>query len=308
MGHSRPLPVWDRRTKKLTEEWLEDSKSTYETQPDRSVNQWFESHPLYDWGLATYYDTRLSVRAIEPFIRKHKIDMRDFEPVIYHSYADFFERRFLPGARTFPKEPREMGAFAEARYFGWDKLDERQRLPVKGHSLSPVELLGDARRAQPFEGGPVLLARLSPVDYHHVHYFDEGDTLFSDRLGGRLWTVNWRALLNKPEILFKNERQINILETRHFGRVAFIEVGALQVGRIVQIHRLDVPFQRAAEKSLFRFGGSAIVVFGQPGAWRPTDDILENTANNVETLVRLGDTIATATASEHAISKRAPGG
>jgi len=30
---------------------------------------------------------------------------------------------------------------------------------------------------------------------------------------GRLWTVNWHALLNKPDILFRNERHINILDT-----------------------------------------------------------------------------------------------
>ena len=39
----------------------------------------------------------------------------------------------------------------------------------------------------------------------------------------------------------------------------------MSVGRIVQVHPLDVPFQRGEEKSVFRFGGSAIVVFGEPG-------------------------------------------
>jgi len=42
----------------------------------------------------------------------------------------------------------------------------------------------------------------------------------------------------------------------------------------------------------FRFGGSAIAVFGQPGAWRPEDDLLVNTRNRIETLVHLGDEIA----------------
>ena len=47
----------------------------------------------------------------------------------------------------------------------------------------------------------------------------------------------------------------------------------MSVGRIVQVHPLDVPFQRGEEKSVFRFGGSAIVVFGEPGAWRPYDRV-----------------------------------
>jgi phosphatidylserine decarboxylase len=43
---------------------------------------------------------------------------------------------------------------------------------------------------------------------------------------------------------------------------------------------------------VFRFGGSAIVVFSEAGAWRPADDILQNTSESVETLVRLGEEIA----------------
>jgi len=69
-----------------------------------------------------------------------------------------------------------------------------------------------------------------------------------------------------------------------------VEEGAT-VGRIVQIHPLTMPFHRGDEKSVFKFGGSAIVVFGEPSKWRPAEDILQHTQDCVETLVRLGDTI-----------------
>jgi len=294
MGDSRPLPVWDRRLGRQVEEWHPDTRATYETRPHRSVVQWLESHPLFDWLLALYYDSRVSVTSIEPFIRDHKLDMTDFEPVIYRSYSDFFERYFSPGTRPFPLEDAVMGAFAEARYFAWDRVDPDQQFPIKGHSLSVGQILGDEVKSQPFLGGPVILARLSPDDYHHAHYFDSGATLDKWWRGGRLWTVNWRALLNMPEILFVNERQINILETRNFGRVAFVEIGALSVGRILQVHRFDVPFQRGREKSVFRFGGSAIILFGQPGRWTPSADILQHTKDGVETHLRLGEPVAEA--------------
>jgi phosphatidylserine decarboxylase len=220
--------------------------------------------------------------------------MSEFKPVAYQSFAEFFDREFKEGARRFPAEPGAMAAFAEARYFAWQKLDSRQQLPVKGHSLRAEDILNDAERARPFLGGPVFLARLSPVDYHHVHYFDDGETLAHDRLGHRLWTVNWHALQNEPRILMRNERLVSILTTQHFGRVAFVEIGALSVGRIVQVHPTDRPFERGTEKAVFRFGGSAIVVFGEAGAWRPSDDIVEHTQQNIETLVRLGEPIAQA--------------
>jgi phosphatidylserine decarboxylase len=176
-----------------------------------------------------------------------------------HPYAAFFERRFKSGVRSFPKEPNIAGAFAEARYFAWDKLRADQDFPIKGHSLSAADLLGNTERARPFIGGPVILAGLAPVDYHHLHYFDDGDTLEHDSLGNRLWTVNRNALRNQPDILFRNERKVHILLTKNFGRVGFAEIGALSVGRIVQKHPLDRPFQRGSEKSVFRFGGSAVI-------------------------------------------------
>jgi phosphatidylserine decarboxylase len=286
------LPVWDRRTGKVFNEFMDDRKTTYESRPGRSVSQWLESRPLVDWFLAAKQQTRRSAREIEPFIRKYRIDMSEFEPVIYRSFAEFFDRKFRPGARGFPPSSDKMGAFAEARYFGWDKLDANQEFPVKGYSLNAEYLLGSPERARAYAGGPVLLARLSPVDYHHVHYPDDGETLKDYRLGRRLWTVNWHALQNKPDILFANERYISILQTRNFGRLAFIEIGALSVGRIVQIHPLDIPFERGAEKSAFRFGGSAVVVFGESGAWQPSEDVLQHTEKGVETFIRLGEPVA----------------
>ena len=85
-----PLPLWDRRAGKLVHEFMDDAPSTYESQPRRSLNQWLESHPLYDWILAAYQNSRLSARKVAPFIRKHHINLDDFEPVAYRSYAEFF--------------------------------------------------------------------------------------------------------------------------------------------------------------------------------------------------------------------------
>ena len=244
------------------------------------------SQPGYDRLYALYENSRLSTREIEPFIRKYHINMAEFEPVRYRSFAEFFDRRFRPGVRKFPSAPEEMGAFAEARYFGWRNVEPGQKFPVKSHSSVPRRFLA-ALTGRALSPGPVLLVRLAPVDYHHMHYPDDGTTRDHQRLGRRLWTVNWHALQSKPDILFANERNVNILETHNFGRLGFVEVGALSVGRIAQVHPLHLPFRRGEETSVFRFGGSAIVVFGEAGKWSPSADLLEHTRHNVETLVRL---------------------
>jgi phosphatidylserine decarboxylase len=287
------LPVWDRKGKKLFQEFMDDHKSTYESKPRRAVTQWIQSQPIYDWAYAALQHTHRSARKIEPFVRKYHIDMSEFEQADYPSYAAFFVRRFRPGVRKFPSDSGEMGGFAEGRYFGWSHLRAEQKFPIKGHSLSAEHILGSAERARPFIGGPVFLTRLAPVDYHRVHYFDDGRTLDHDRLGSRLWTVNWHALQSKEDVLFVNERQINIIETQNFGRIAFVEIGAMTVGRVAQVHPLDAPFKRGQEKSIFKFGGSAIVMFGDPDKWIPSEDVLHHTEKGVEALVRLGETVAT---------------
>jgi phosphatidylserine decarboxylase len=292
MSKPLPLTVWDRSSGQHLQEFMDDSPATYESTPHRSLTNWMQSSPAFDQLVAVYQNTRLSARKIEPFIEKHGIDMSEFEPGPFTTYAEFFDRRFRPGVRSFPSVPSRMGAFAEARYYGWTSVAKDQEFPIKGHSLNAEGLLGSASRAEPFIEGPVLLARLAPVDYHHLHYPDDGRTCEQDRLGRNLWTVNRNALQTQPDIYLQNERSIHTLDTTHFGRLGFVEIGALSVGRIVQVHPLEAPFKRGDEKSVFKFGGSAVIVFGERGRWRPSPDILQKTSEGTEVRIRLGEPIA----------------
>src|SRR3954465_4167884 len=154
MAKPIPLLVWDRRSGKIHKDWMDDGKSHYESEPRKSPLQWLESQPLFDWFNAALQNSRWSARKIKPFVEKHKIDMSEFEQVDYSSYNDFFIRKFRSGARSFPVEPEKMGAFAEARYFGWEALEKTQKFPIKGHSLDPEQILGKSGRAAAFIGGP----------------------------------------------------------------------------------------------------------------------------------------------------------
>ena len=107
MAKPLPLPVWDRQRGMLVQEWMDDHQPHYESQPQRSFTQWVKSQPVYDRLYALYENSRLSTREIEPFIRKYHIDMAEFEPVRYRSFAEFFDRRFRPGVRQFPSSPKK---------------------------------------------------------------------------------------------------------------------------------------------------------------------------------------------------------
>ena len=145
--------------------------------------------------------------------------------------------------------------------------------------------------AKEFDGGAFLIARLCPVDYHRYHYPDNGKTIKAFQIKGNYHSVNPLALKYRPDIFMKNERRVSILETENFGKLAYIEVGATCVGKIVQSFDESLPFKRGDEKGYFLFGGSTVIVYGQKGRWVPSPDIIKNTELGIETYIHLGDTV-----------------
>lgn len=236
--------------------------------------------------------TRCSARRIRPFVDAFAIPMDEYEDREWSSFNDFFIRRFRPGARGFVADPRAMPAFVEARYLAFDHIHRDVTFPVKGRFLTPAAIFDDSDAAS-FEGGPMLLARLAPVDYHRFHFPDDGEISGQRRIPGRLHSVNPVALRRRPHILASNQRHLTFMETSHFGRLAMVEVGAMNVGRIVQTHP-GASFERGQEKGYFCFGASTVLLFGEPGRWRPAADLLEQTALERESLVRLGEEVARA--------------
>lgn len=258
------------------------------------ASQWFSQ--LY--GQAQ--DSSKSAQKVAPFIHNFNIQIDQFEkgslkenPIetSYASFNEFFIRPFKDGQRPFTPNDQEMGAFAEARYFAHETMTDDLTIPVKGSMLRAVDLIGDSELARDFIGGPLMIARLCPVDYHRYHYPDNGTTLKAFTVPGDLHSVNPLALKYRQDIFIKNERRVAILETEHFGKLAFIEVGATCVGKIVQSFDESKPFNKGDEKGYFLFGGSTVVICGEKGKWAPSADILKNTAAGIETYIQLGDVV-----------------
>jgi phosphatidylserine decarboxylase len=95
----------------------------------------------------------------------------------------------------------------------------------------------------------------------------------------------------KGDILETNERVISFLQSKNFGLLAYIEVGAVFVGKIVQSHSEKI-FKRGDEKGYFLFGGSTVILIGEKGKWVPDQDLLDQTAQGIETWCKVGTAIA----------------
>lgn len=298
-----PIYYYDRYAQRLKEEKVLGAKEI----------QWLYSNPLglgLEWILSfghfasrlggLYYDSKASTQKIAPFIQNYQIDTSEFRwgsqteakdfASSFENFNEFFCRDFIPGARHFTSDKSLLTAPAEGRYFAAETLHDIVKFPVKGEYLKPSQLL-PIEEAAWFEDGPLLVARLCPVDYHQYHYPDDGKTVCAHHVRGRFHSVNPWALRAKPNIFIKNDRRISILETKNFGALAYIEVGALMVGSIIQKHPEGQPFKRGQVKGEFRFGGSTVIIIGEKGRWSPSEDLLANSYKGTETFVRLGDAV-----------------
>jgi phosphatidylserine decarboxylase len=294
VAHSSPIQIWDRAGQRLITEqvygdfWL---RLAYGSGFSRLVVDQVLARRWVSRLAGRLQSTPGSARRVQAFAEQFDIEMGEFEDRKWSSFNDFFIRRFRDGAREFCAGPERMPAFSEARYLAFERITPDQTFPVKGQHLTPEAILGDRELAADFDGGPLLLARLAPVDYHRFHFPDDGTVVSERRVSGRLHSVHPFALRHRGDILATNERQVTVLDTANFGQLAMVEVGAMNVGLIVQTHSSGERFRRGDEKGYFCFGASSILLFGEPGQWRPSEDLIEQTASQRETLVRLGEEV-----------------
>jgi phosphatidylserine decarboxylase len=295
VDRSSPIQIWDRAGQRLITEqvygdfWL---RLAYGSRPGRLLADGVLARRWLCRLTGRLQSTASSARRVQAFVDRFNIRMEEFEDREWSSFNDFFTRRFREGAREFCNDAGRVPSFCEARYLAFERVEPGQAFPVKGEHLTPEAILSSAEMAASFAGGPLLLARLAPVDYHRFHFPDDGRVVSERRIPGRLNSVNPFALQHRGDILATNERQVTLLDTANFGSLAYVEVGAMNVGLIVQTHPSGEPFRRGDEKGYFCFGASTILLFGEPGRWRPAEDLLEQTEARRETLVRLGEEVA----------------
>lgn len=293
---SESLQIWNRRAKRMDIETVYGEKPmrlVYTTGPGRALADTVLARPWLSKLYGSFQDSPLSRGKIAPFVDKFGVPMQEYEERPFSSFNDFFTRKFRPGQREFASEPGVLPAFCEGRYLAFDSVAADEALPVKGAWLRVGDLLEREKWVRLFDGGPAYIARLCPVDYHRFHFPDSGRKVERYPLHGPLHSVNPMALAAKPSILFTNERAVTILSTENFGHLAYVEVGAMMVGKIVDTYS-GLEFNRGDEKGYFLFGGSTVILVGEKGRWTPDFDLLGKSAEGVESLVRLGEPIGSA--------------
>jgi len=262
----------------------------YGTAPGRALLKVL-TRPLVSKAAGKLLEHPLSTIAIPPFVLKKHIQMSDYADEKFRSFNAFFTRSVKPEARPVDKHPEALIAPCDAK-LTVVPIDENTHFNVKGADYSLAAFLGCRKLAKHYEGGHCLIFRLTPDDYHRYCFPDDCSIGKTRCIEGELHTVN-PVSAEYVKVYHRNTRTITMLTTAHFGHMLQIEVGAMFVGKIVNHPHGDRTL-RGIEKGYFEFGGSTVVIVLEKDAARIHPQILKNSENGAETVVRYGSRIGEA--------------
>jgi phosphatidylserine decarboxylase len=292
----KPIRYFDRHADRLEtedvygEKWL---RLAYENPIGRLALHAFVKRPFFSRIYGHRMDAPASRDLIEPFIRDYRLDLSEFasNPAAYASFNEFFSRTLKRGARPLADTPIVFPC--DGRHLGFAKASAIEGVFVKGQRFDLPTLLGDADLAARYADGALVLSRLCPVDYHRYHFPADGTPGEPRLINGPLFSVSPIALRRQLGYLWQNKRVVTELVTENFGTILLLEIGATNVGSISQTFRPGHPVRKGDEKGYFSFGGSSTLTLFEPGKVTLAQDLLENSAQQIELYARMGSDLGT---------------
>ncbi|MFK5855344.1 MAG: phosphatidylserine decarboxylase [Bacteroidota bacterium] len=243
--------------------------------------------------ISTWYgdemDSESSGEKIEPFIEEFNIDMNIAKTEEYNSFNDFFYRKLKKSARPVDTNSNVIVSPADGKILAYSNINNTDFI-IKGARFDVNSFLDNQSLANKYSNGSLIIVRLAPYDYHRFHFPVSGYASQPTLIEGDLYSVNPIALRQMVEIFFLNKREYVSIVTNNFGDVIMAEVGATMVGSIIQTYKAN-SITKGAEKGYFKFGGSTVVLLFEKDKIIIDTDLLENTANGLETEVKMGEKI-----------------
>lgn len=243
------------------------------------------------------YDDPASASQIPGFINFHQLDMSEvLHPTEkFKTFNEFFYRELKPEARpcSAPENPHIIVSPADCRSVVFNRMEDAQRIWVKGREFSMERLLGNAypKDAYRYRNGGLGIMRLAPQDYHRFHIPVDGIMGEPKLIDGEYYTVNPMAIRSALDVYGENIRVVVPIDSEVHGRVMVICVGAMMVGSTVITRKAGDRVKRAEELGYFKFGGSTLLLLFEPGMMKFDDDLVNNSNGALETLVGLAFTL-----------------
>ncbi|MDB6080855.1 MAG: psdD [Chlamydiia bacterium] len=251
-------------------------------------------HPFFSWLFGISQSRPASKSKVLPFIKRYAMDTTEFRDQAedFSSFNDFFIRHLRPECR--PIAATDAIIPADGRYQFFQKIGINDPFMVKGEQLSLETLLQDRQKAKLFVDGSLVIARLCPTDCHRFYFPVDCTPSKAQLIEGKLFSVNPIAIKENPWIYYKNRRVITYLETEKFGTIAYLEIGATNVGSIKQTYTPDTFYPKGSEKGYFNFGGSALIILFQKDRIQFSEDLLNLMKNDLEIRCLIGESLGKA--------------
>ena len=248
------------------------------------------------------YDSPESRAHIKPFLDSFQLwdsmkEMVKPNPEDYANFNEFFSREIRPEARPVaePNNNLVTSSPADCRITAFPTIDLATKYWIKGFGFTLERLFNDAKVAQYFDGGSIVIARLAPQDYHRWHSPITGTVIGVKKIPGAYYTVNPQAI-NEPgtmTVFCENRRDVMLMRSAATGnQVAVIAVGAMLVGSIKWNPGMEEPgkeIRRGECQGAFQYGGSTVIVVYPKGEVVLDEDLVRNSCEQqCETLVQVG--------------------
>lgn len=232
-----------------------------------------------------------STKKIKEFVDELGIDMNESARPIedFSSFNDFFYRKLKPNAR-----PIEDGFVSpgDGRLLAFENIADIHNFFIKGRKLTLAQFLKDEDLANQHKNSSLVILRLAPNDYHRYHFPYAGVPSETTKIKGNYYSVSPYALAsNFAKVFCENKREYCVLSTKDKGDIIIAPIGAAMVGSIYETYEPKKQLEKGAEMGYFAFGGSTIVILADKDKLKIDADLLENTKNNLETFVKMGEQI-----------------
>lgn len=285
---------YDRYESRLRKEGIYGEKPlrwAYETVPGRICLEGVIKRRWFSRLYGRWADSPVSAKEVAPFIRRFEVDTSEFlhAPESFRSFNEFFYRHLKPEARPIAPAENAIIFPADGRHLFIPDLSRESYLYAKGQRFDLDRLLGDAALAGRFAKGSAVLSRLCPTDYHRFHFPLAGECGTPRLINGSLYSVNPIALARELGYILENKRRITVVKHPTMGEYLFLEIGATNVGSIVDTCAPGTRVEKGEEKGYFRFGGSMVITLFPEKLFIASPDLAQHSADGVELYARMGD-------------------
>ena len=235
-------------------------------------------------------DSPDSKSKVEPFIKDFHIDMSIAQKQDFSTFNEFFYRKLKPNARPINQDSLVVVSPADGKLLAVSNI-QNQDFIVKGFKFNIADYFDKQVLIDRYKDGSLLIIRLCPTDYHRYHFPVKGSVMEDAMILGDYYSVSPIALKKKIELLVMNKRSYCEIETEQFGYVVMSEVAATMVGTMINTYQ-GPQIEKGQERGYFKFGGSTVILFFEKDRIIIDADLLKNTAQGLETEVKMGTRIA----------------